>query len=116
MAAQAEGLLHEEYRELSSFAGYGLRQAGVASLLSTAQVTAATSAQDLVADLDSIPGTAHSELEEVALNAQRAIQFGAAIGDFSAARVQAATTVESLVQDTELSNEQDAGHLGPQLF
>jgi hypothetical protein len=115
MAAQGN-TLHEEYRELSSFAGYGVRQAGITGALTTAQVTAATGADDLVADLDSVPQTVHSEYEVVALNAQRALQAGKAIADFTDTRVQAATTVESLVQDTELSNESDAGHLGPQLF
>src|SRR5437764_1250338 len=102
MAAQGD-TLHEEYRELSSFAGYGVRQAGIVGALTTTQVTNATSAEDLEANLDSVPATVHAEYEGTALNAKRALQFGDAIADFTDTRVQAATTVESLVQDTELS-------------
>lgn len=115
MAAQGN-TLHEEYRELSSFAGYGVRQAGIVGALTTAQVTSASNAEELVTDLDSVPATVHAEHEVTALNAQRALQAGDAIADFTDTRVQAATTVESLVQDTECANESDAGHLGPRIF
>lgn len=115
MAAQG-GTLHEDMREVSSLAGYGVRQAGIVGALTTAQVTAAANAEALVTDLDSVPGTVHAEYEVTALNAQRALQAGDAIGDFSDSRVAASTTVESLAQNTEVANEGDAGHLGPRIF
>ena len=114
MAAQGN-TLHEEYRHLSSLAGYGVRQSGIVGALTTTQVTAATSAEDLVTNLDSVPGTVHGEYDVTALNAQRALQRGDAIADFTDARVQAATTVESLAQDTEVANDPDTGHLGPRM-
>lgn len=116
MASQG-AVLHSEYDALSSLAGYGVRQAGVVGALTDAQVVAATSAEDLIADLDSVPATVHSEYEFTALNAQRALARGDAIGDFSDTRVAASTGYENLAEKTNAADEaNDLGHLGPRIL
>lgn len=113
MASQGSGLLHAEYDELSSLAGYGVRQAGIVGTLTNAQVVAAATAEELVAILDTVPGTVHAEYEFSALNSQRSLQRGDAIGDFSDTRVAASTSVENLAEKTNAADENDLGHLGP---
>lgn len=107
--------LHTEYDALSALAGYGVRQAGVAGLLTDAQVAAATSAEDLVDDLDTFPGTSHIENEFTSLNAQLALKRGDALGDFSDSRIAAATTPQEVSELTTADDEADAGHLGPRI-
>lgn len=114
MASQGN-LLHTEYDPLSSLAGYGVRAAGVAGLLSDAEVAAATSAESLVTDLDSFPGTSHIENEFTSLNAQLALKRGDALGDFSDSRIAAATTVEEVASLTTAEDEADQRHLGPRI-
>lgn len=109
------GTQHSEYETLSALAGYGVRAAGVAGLLSDAEVAAATSAEDLVANLDSFPGTSHIENEFTSLNAQLALKRGDAIGDFSNSRIAAATTVEEVASLTFAEDEADQRHLGPRI-
>lgn len=116
MASQGP-LLAAEYDVISSIAGYGVREAGVIGALTDAQVVAATSADDLVTDLDSPPGTVHAEYDFLVLNAQRSLQLGKALGDFTDARVAAATTVEGLAEDTNAGDETGAlDHVGPTII
>lgn len=115
MASQGN-TLHAEYDVLSSEAGYGVRQAGVAGLITDAQVVAAGSAEELETILDTIPGIVHAENEFTALNAQRALARGDAIGDFTDARVAASTGYENLAEKTNAADETDLGHLGTRII
>lgn len=114
MASQGN-TLHNEYEALSALAGYGVRQAGVAGLITDAEVAAATSAEDLVEDLDSFPSTSHIENEFTALNAQLALKRGDALGDFSDSRIAAATTPQEVSLLTTAADEADLAHLGPRI-
>lgn len=114
MASQGN-TLHAEYDALSALAGYGVRQAGVAGLITDSEVAAAASAEDLVDDLDSFPGTSHIENEFTALNAQLALKRGDALGDFSDSRIAAATTPQEVSLLTTAADEADEAHLGPRI-
>lgn len=108
---------HNEYEEQSAMNGYGIRRAGVTSILTNAQVIAATSAEDLEVIVEAgLPGTIHDEYSVEQINTDRALKFGDALGDFSDSRVAAATSVEDLAEKTTASDESDLAHLGPQLF
>jgi hypothetical protein len=96
--------------------GYSLRQAGVAGYLTNTQVAAATTAEDLVADVQGAVVTPGAEADAQRQNIIAAIREGARLGDLSDTRIQAATTVEDLVQDTWASEDTAPGHLGPGIF
>lgn len=114
MASQGQ-LLHQEFHQLSALVGYSIRRAGVDSILSNAQVLAATNADGLIANAGSPPGTMHAEYEFEAVETQIALRFGKALGDFTDARVQAALTVAGLVASTNANDDPDSGHLGPRI-
>ena len=101
-------------RPTSQLVGLALRQAFVQLFLTNTQVAAATTAQDLIDDVNAAivgPGSeANGQRESIV----RAIGRGAALGDLSDARIQAATTVEGLVQETWAS-ELPTSILGPNL-
>ena len=100
-------------RIVSQHVGYAILQAGVQGYLTTALVTAATSAQDLIDDVNAAvvgPGAeSFSQRNAIA----RAIQEGANLGDLSASRVQGATTVQSLAELTWVTDDPAylTGHL-----
>lgn len=117
MASQGN-VLHDEYLGsggLSQRAGYGVRQAGVAGLITDAQVVAAASAEELEVILDTVPGTVHAENELTALTSRRALERGDALGDFSDSRVAASTGYENLAEKTAAADENDLAHLGPRI-
>lgn len=96
--------------------GYSLRQAGIAGYLTNTLVAAATTAEDLVADVQAAVVTPGAESPAQRQNIIAAIREGARLGDLSDSRIQAATTVEDLVQDTWASEDTAPGHLGPGIF
>jgi len=92
-------------------------QAGAEGYLTTALVTAATSAQDLIDDVNAAVVTAGAESYSQRNSIARAIQIGANLGDLSAARVQGATTVQSLAELTWITNDPNyVTHLGTTLI
>ena len=100
------GLLtyNQSFRPTSQLVGFDLRKAGVLGYLTNTQVANATTAEDLVDDVNAAivdPGAEAGQLRQVIV---RSIREGAALGDLSDARIQAATTVEGLVQDTWASD------------
>jgi len=99
----------------SQLVGFALRQAFIQLYLTNTQVAAATTAEDLVVDVQGAIVPAGSEADAQRQNIIAAIREGARLGDLSDARIQAATTVEDLVQDTWAS-EFPTGYLGPTLF
>lgn len=105
-----------ENRVLSQTVGYSLRQAFTGGYLSNTQVANATTAEDLVADVNAAVVTAGAEAGAQRLNIVNAIRRGAALGDLSDARIQAATTVEDLVQDTWASEDPSTSHLGVGIY
>lgn len=115
MASQG-ALLHAEYDELSAIAGYGIRRAGIAGILTNANVLSATSAESLETIVEAgIPGTVHAEYEAEALITDICLKRGDALGDFTDARVAAADTIAGLVNSTNAADDPDTGHLGPQI-
>ena len=115
MASQGP-ILHEDMREVSALAGYGIRRAGVIGILTNANVTGAATAEDLEAIVEAgLPGTVHSEYEVEQLITDRSLKFGDAIGDFSDSRVAAATSVEDLAEKTTAADEADLNHHGPRI-
>lgn len=115
MASQGP-LLAAENEIISAISGYGVREAGVLGALTDVQVVAATGADDLIADLDSVGGTVHAENEFLILNAQRSLAVGKALGDFSDARIAACTTVEQVAELTAAADESDLSHVGPTII
>lgn len=99
-------------RQTSALCGYGVRQAGIQGYLTTAQVTAATTVQDLVDNVNNAVVSPGAEADSQRNSIVRCLKEGAALGDFSDSRIQAATTVESLAQDTWISDDLSTGHLG----
>jgi len=84
--------------------------------LTDAQVAAATTAEDLVSDVEGAVVDAGAEAGAQRINIINAIRRGAALGDLSDGRIQAATTVEGLVQDTWASEDPNTSHLGVGIY
>lgn len=83
-------------RQTSQLAGFGIRQAGIQSYLTDANVVAATTVEDLVANVEAAvvpPGSADPSQRQSIV---RSLREAAALGDLSDARIQAATTVVGL--------------------
>jgi hypothetical protein len=106
-------------RTVSAQVGYSILQAGVAGFLTDAQVQAATSADDLIADVNGAVVAPGAEAPAQRLNIARALVEGKALGDLSDSRVAAATGVVDLATtytwvsvDPAASN----GHLGPDFY
>lgn len=106
-------------RQLSASVGFALLQAFVQLYLTNANVTGASTAQDLIDAVNSAvvgPGSA-SGLQRGDI--VRAIERGKAIGDLSDARVAAATSVSDLAQTYTWVSEYPAsanGQLGVGIF
>ena len=103
-------------RPLSAAVGYSIRQAGSQGFLTNTQVANATTAEDLVANVEAAVVTAGAEAGAQRRNIVQAIRRGAALGDLSDARIQAATTVEELAQDTWVSDDPSTAHLGVGIY
>lgn len=104
---------------VSAQVGYSILQAGKQGYLTDTQVQNATSADDLIADVNAAVVTPGAEAPAQRLNIARAISEGKALGDLSDARVQAATSVSDLALTyTWVSDDPAAsnGHLGPDFF
>lgn len=110
-------LLHEDARQLSALEGGNIRRTGVEGLLTSAQVVAATTAEDLVTDIETnqASGLVHEETYQDSLQSIKAIRVGAALGDQSDAKIQAATSVPDLVANTFAADETDQTHIGPEM-
>jgi hypothetical protein len=105
---------NQAFRVQSQLVGLALRQADIQNYLSDAQVVAATTAEDLVADVQGAVVSPGAEADAQRQSIIAAIREGARLGDLSDARIQAATTVEGLVQDTWASDFPTT-YLGPTL-
>lgn len=104
-------------RQTSALCGYAILQAGVQGYLTTAGITAATSAQDLIDLVNAAVVTPGAESPAQRLAIARAIQEGANLGDFGATRVQSATTPQSLAELTWVTDDPNyTTHLGPNLI
>lgn len=86
--------------------------------LTTALVTAATSADDLIDDVNAAIVDAGAESQPQRNSIARALKIGQGLGDLSDARVQGATTVLSLAELTWCTNDPSiyTGHLGTTLI
>lgn len=106
-------------KTVSAQVGYSILQAGKAGFLTDAQVVAATSADDLIADVNAAVVAPGAEAPAQRLNIARALAEGKALGDLSDARVQAATSVSDLALTYTWVDQDPAaatGHLGPDFF
>lgn len=106
-------------RTVSAQVGYAILQAGVAGFLTDAQVQAATSADDLIADVNGAVVSPGAEAPAQRLNIARALAEGKALGDLSDARVAAATGVTDLATTYTWVSADPAtatGHLGPDFY
>jgi hypothetical protein len=106
------------YRVQSADCGYAVLQAGVQGYLTTAIITAATSAQDLIDAVNAAVVAPGAESFSQRNSIARAIQEGSNLGDFSATRVQSATTPLSLAELTWADSNPAIynGYLGPNLL
>ncbi len=105
-------------QRVSQDVGYAILQAGVQGYLTTALVTAATSADDLIDDVNAAVVDAGAEADPQRNSIARALKVGQGLGDLSDARVQGATTVQSLAELTwvTLDPAYATGHLGVNLI
>ncbi len=105
-------------QRVSQDVGYAILQAGKQGYLTTATVTAATGADDLIADVNSAIVTAGAEADPQRNSIARALKIGQGLGDLSDARVQGATTVQTLAELTWVTNDPSylTGHLGVNLI
>ena len=104
---------------VSQMVGYAILQAGKEGYLTDTLVQNATSAQDLIDDVNAAVVAPGGESYAQRLSIARSIQEGKNLGDLSDARVAAATGVSDLAitytwvsQDAAASN----GHLGVNIF
>ena len=104
----------------SAQVGYAILQAFVQGYLTNAQVVAATSADDLIADVNAAVVAPGGESNAQRNSITRALALGKALGDLSDARVAAATSANDLALTyTWVSNDPNAsvtGHLGTNLI
>lgn len=106
-------------KTVSAQVGYSILQAGKQGYLTDGGVQSATSADDLIALVNSAVVTPGGESPAQRLNIARALAEGKALGDLSDARVAAATGVSDLaITYTWVSEDPAAsnGHLGPDFF
>lgn len=106
------------YQVQSAMVGYAILQAGKQGYLTDTQVQNATSAQDLVDDVNAAVVGPGGESPAQRNSIARAIQEGANLGDLSASRVQGATSVTTLAELTWVTNDPAyaTGHLGVNLI
>lgn len=102
----------------SADVGYAILQAGKQSYLTDQQVIDATSADDLIANVNAAVVGPGSESFSQRNSIARALKVGQALGDLSDARVQAATGVTDLATKTWVTNDPAylTGHLGVTLI
>ncbi len=105
-------------QRVSQDVGYAILQAGAQDYLTDTLIAAATSADDLIADVNAAVVTAGSESFSQRNSIARALKVGQGLGDLSDARVQAATTVQTLAECTwvTLDPAYTTGHLGVNLI
>lgn len=102
----------------SADVGYAILQAGKQGYLTDVQIAAATSADDLIANVNSAVvapgGESFSQRNSIA----RALKVGQGLGDLSDSRVQGASTVQTLAELTWVVNDPSytTGHLGVNLI
>lgn len=103
---------------VSARVGYAILQAGVEGYLTTTLVTNATTAQDLIDDVNAAVVAPGAESYSQRLNIAKAIREGANLGDLSDTRIQGATTVQSLAELTWVTNDANyvTGHLGVGIY
>lgn len=107
---------NQSNQRVSADVGYAILQAGKQGYLTTALVTAATSADDLIDDVNNAVVSAGAEAPAQRNSIARALKVGQALGDLSDSRVQGATTVQSLAELTWVTNDPNyATHLGVNL-
>lgn len=106
-------------RRVSADVGYAILQAKVQGFLTNANVTSATTAQDLIDAVNAAVVGPGAEANGQRLSITKAIAVGKALGDLSDSRVAAATSAEDLAQTyTWVSDDPRAsitGHLGVNL-
>ena len=105
-------------RVASANVGYAILQAFKQGYLTNAQVTSATTAQDLIDAVNNAVVSAGAESPSQRNSITRAISVGKALGDLSDARVAAATSATDLATTyTWVSDDPNAsnGHLGVNL-
>jgi hypothetical protein len=114
------GLLsyNSAYQVQSADVGYAILQAGKQGYLTDALIVAATSADDLIADVNAAIVSPGAEANPQRNSIARALKVGQGLGDLSNARVQGATSVQTLAELTWVTNDQSylTGHLGPNLL
>ena len=107
-------------RVLSASVGYAILQAFVQGFLTNANVTSATTAQDLIDAVNAAVVGPGAEANKQRLDIVKAIERGKAIGDLSDSRVAAATSANDLaVTYTWCSDDPNAsvsGHLGVGIY
>ena len=111
----------QSMQRVSADVGYAILQAGVQGYLTDTLVQNATTAQDLIDDVNAAVVTAGGESFSQRNSIARAIQEGKNLGDLSDARVAAATGVNDLaITYTWVSLDPNAGtpggHLGVNLI
>ena len=105
-------------QQQSADVGYAILQAGKQGYLTDALIVAATSADDLITDVNAAVvapgGESFSQRNSIA----RALKVGQALGDLSDSRVQGATSVQTLAELTWVTNDPSylTGHLGVNLI
>lgn len=105
-------------RTVSAQVGYSILQAGVQGFLTNTQIQNATSADDLIANVNAAVVAPGAEANSQRLNIARALAEGKALGDLSDSRVQGATSVQTLAELTWVDQDPAyaTGHLGPDFF
>lgn len=103
---------------VSAQVGYSILQAGKQGYVTDALVQSATSADDLIADVNAAVVTPGGEAPAQRLNIARALAEGKALGDLSDERVQGATSIQTLAELTWVTDDPSyaTGHLGPDFF
>ena len=102
----------------SADVGYAILQAGVQGYLTDVLIAAATSADDLIADVNAAVVVAGAEADPQRNSIARALKVGQALGDLGDSRVQGATSVQTLAELTWVTNDPAylTGHLGVSLI
>lgn len=105
-------------QRVSADVGYAILQAGKQAYLTDAQIAAATSADDLIADVNSAVVSPGGESFSQRNSIARALKVGQGLGDLSDSRVQGATSVQTLAELTWVTNDPSylTGHLGVNLI
>lgn len=102
----------------SADVGYAILQAGKQGYLTDTLISAATSADDLIADVNAAVVTPGAESLPQRTSIARALKVGQGLGDLSDSRVQGATSVQTLAELTWVTNDPSylTGHLGVTLI